>query len=221
MDDATATATAPAAPTATTTTTASDPTPPGGSHGRLGTAAWIVSSLLLVVLVVGIWLKVSGDRSGANLANAIIAGDRPDAPALTTETVFDSGPTTAAIPTDEVLVVNWWASWCGPCREEAPALMEIADDYDGRVTVVGMNAGAQDLQSDARAFAREFDLDFPLLRADRGDEDAWGVGGFPETFIVGTDGRISSFVNGPIDEETLRSLLDAELDEQRGDKDAA
>ena len=201
--------------------TATDPTPPGGSHGRLGTVAWIVSSLLLVVLVIGIWLKVSGDRSGANLANAIIAGDRPVAPTLPTGTVFDSGPTTDAIPTDEVLVVNWWASWCGPCKDEAPALNEIADDYDGRVTVVGMNAGAQDLESDARAFAREYELDFPLLRADRGDEDAWGTGGFPETYVVGTDGRISSFVNGPIDEETLRDLLDAELAEDRGDRDAS
>lgn len=200
--------------------TAADPTPSGAGHSRLGTAAWIVSSLLLVVLVLGIWIKVSGDRSGANLTNAIIAGERPMAPTLPTETVFDSGPTTSSIATDEVLVVNWWASWCGPCREEAPALNEIADDYEGRVTVVGMNAGAQDLRSDARAFAREYELAFPLLRADRGDEDAWGTGGFPETFVVGTDGRISSFVNGPIDEETLRALLDAELDEDRGDRDA-
>jgi thiol-disulfide isomerase/thioredoxin len=168
-----------------------------------------------VVLVIGIWLKVSDDRSGASIANAIIAGKRPVAPTLPTKTVFDDGSTAAKIPGDEILVVNWWASWCGPCKDEAPALNEIADDYDGRVTVVGMNAGAKDLRRDARRFAKEYDLVFPLLRADRGDEDAWGTNGFPETFIVGTDGKISSFVNGPIDEETLRGLLDAELDEHR------
>ena len=201
--------------------TPADPTPPGVGHSRLGTAAWIVSSLLLVVLVMGIWLKVSSDRSGANLANAIIAGKRPVAPELPTDTVFDDGPTAARIPSDEILVVNWWASWCGPCKDEAPALNEIADDYDGRVTVVGLNTGAQDLRSAARRFAREYELEFPLVRGDRGDEDAWGVAGFPETFIVGTDGKISSFVNGPIDEETLRGLLDAELEEDRGARSKA
>jgi thiol-disulfide isomerase/thioredoxin len=194
----------------------SQPLPPN----RWATVAWIVSSLLLVVLVVGVWLKVSGDRSGANLANAIIAGKRPVAPTLPTKTVFDDGPTAAKIPDDEILVVNWWASWCGPCKDEAPALKEIADDYDGRVTVVGMNAGAQDLRRAARRFADEYKLDFPLVRGARADEDAWGTVGFPETYVVGTDGRISSFVNGPIDEETLRGLLDAELDEDRGAKDA-
>ncbi len=188
-----------------------EPTPPN----RWGTVAWIVSSLLLVVLVVGFWLKVSNDQSGANIANAIIAGDRPEAPALPTETVLRDGPTAAAVPSDEILVVNWWASWCGPCKDEAPALREIADDYDGRVTVVGLNAGAQDLRSDARKFAREHELDFPLLRGARADEEAWGTDYFPETFIVGTDGRISSYVNGPVDEETLRGLLDAELEEDR------
>lgn len=192
--------------------TTADPAPPN----RWATAAWLISCLLLIVLVVAIWLKVSGDRAGANLANAIIAGDRPVAPALPTDTVFEKGPTTAAIPGDEILVVNWWASWCGPCRDEAPVLKEIADDYDGRVTVVGLNAGAQDLRRDARDFAEEFELDFPLVRGSRADEDAWGTGGFPETFVVGADGRISSFVNGPVDEETLRGLLDAELEEDRG-----
>ena len=65
------------------TTTAPDPAPHGGSHW--GTLAWVVSSALLVVLVVGIWLRVSSGREGANLANAIIDGKRPDAPTLPTE----------------------------------------------------------------------------------------------------------------------------------------
>ncbi len=188
---------------------APDPMP----TNRWGTIAWILSSLLLVVLVVGVWMKVGSDREGASLANAIIAGDRPVAPELPTTPVREGG--NVDIPADEVLVVNWWASWCGPCKEEAPVLNEIAEDYDGRVTVVGLNAGAQDLHSDAREFADEYELEVPLVRGARADEDAWGVAGFPETFVVGTDGRISSFVNGPIDEETLRGLLDAELEEDR------
>jgi thiol-disulfide isomerase/thioredoxin len=206
------------------------------TSSRWATIAWIVSSIALVVLVSAVWLRIADERSGAELANAIIAGDRPAAPALPTEPVFDPSdeakagdPDAPGLPdwyrsadgsqlpasNGEVLVVNWWASWCGPCKDEAPELVAVAEDYKGRVTVVGLNAGAQDLHSDARAFAREYELDLPLVRADRADEGAWGVNGFPVTYVIGTDGRISSFVNGPIDSETLRGLVDTELDEDR------
>jgi thiol-disulfide isomerase/thioredoxin len=193
----------------------------------LSTAVWIGASILLVVLVVGVWLRVGGERAGAELSNAIISGKRPAAPALpTTDVPHDGAPglpkwyradesKQLANANGHVLVVNWWASWCGPCEDEAPALKEIADDYDGRVSVVGLNAGSQDLESDARAFVKRHELDFTIVRADRADEDAWGTTGFPETFVVGTDGRISSFINGPIDEDALRGLLDRELAEDR------
>lgn len=205
------------------------PTIPGTttSTSRWSTLAWIGCSVLLTGLVVGIWSKVGADRAGARIANAVVAGERPVAPALPTGGIAGDGapglpgwyrsrdgrqvPTAAS----QVMVVNWWASWCGPCEEEAPALREISKDYDGRVTIVGLNAGAQDLESDARAFVRRHELRFSVVRGSRADETAWGVAGFPETFVVGTDGRISSVVNGPIDEQTLRELLDAELAEER------
>lgn len=203
------------------------PAPPS-DRGRWSTIAWLGCSVLLVALVVGIWLQVGADRAGANLANAIISGERPAAPALPRAGIDGDGAPglpdwyravdgfQAPSPGSEILVVNWWASWCGPCEDEAPALQQVADDYAGRAVVVGVNAGAQDLESDARAFVRRHELDFPVVRASRADEVAWGVGGFPETFVVGVDGRISALVNGPIDEETLRGLIDAELAEQRG-----
>jgi thiol-disulfide isomerase/thioredoxin len=115
-------------------------------------------------------------------------------------------------PGAKVMLVNWWASWCGPCREEAPDLSAIAEDYADDVVVVGVNAGGEDLMSDARAFVREMSIRFPIIRADRAMKDAWGVGGFPESFIVGTDGRISAHINGPIDDDDVRAKLDAELD---------
>lgn len=198
-----------------------------GGGSWWSTVAWLVCSLLLVGLVVGIWFRVGTSSAGANLANAIIAGERPPAPALPTKQIARDGApglpdwyrakdgTQLAASDNEILVVNWWASWCGPCEDEAPILQEVADDYRGRATIVGLDAGAQDLESDARAFVRRHGLTFPIVRGNKADEDAWGNRGFPETYVVGTDGRISSFVNGPIDEETLRGLLDAELEEDR------
>lgn len=199
------------------------------SRSRWATTAWIACSALLVILVVGVWMKVGNDRAGANLANAIISGERPVAPALPSEDLAGDGapglPSWYRAPAEgraqespgaRILVVNWWASWCGPCKDEAPVLAEVARDYEGRVDVIGLNAGNQDLKRDAAAFVRTHELeDLAIVRGDRRHEDAWGVHNFPETFVVGTDGRISSFVPGPIDEETLRGLIDAELDEER------
>ncbi|MCB0878401.1 MAG: TlpA family protein disulfide reductase [Thermoleophilia bacterium] len=199
------------------------PMPPGSRWANL---AWIVSSVVLVVLVVAIWMRVSDGRASADLTNAIIKGDRPAAPALPTDPVSSgtglpdwyraSGDHQAAGDDNQVLVVNWWASWCGPCKDEAPVLEDVAKDYDGRVVVVGLNAGAEDLRSDAREFAKEHEITFPLVRGDRNDKSAWGVTGYPETFVVGTDGHISSYVNGPVDSRTLRAMLDDELDQDRG-----
>lgn len=199
---------------------------------HLVTAAWILFSAMVVVLLGATALRMRDTTAGGKLAGAIVAGERPVAPELpatrlaTTGTPVDETDWYPGLPSwygtrngrqlaagdNEVLVVNWWASWCGPCREEAPHLLAIADAYRGRATIVGVNAGMEDLESDARAFVEEFDLDFPIVRADRSDKDAWGVRGYPETFVVGRDARISARIAGQIDPEQLRSLMDEALD---------
>ncbi len=192
------------------------PVPPA-EPARWATIAWIACSVLLVAFVVGIWMRVGADRAGSNLTNAIIAGERPVAPALPSTELERSGARGLPTPEGEILVVNWWASWCGPCIEEADVLRDVAEDYEGRVTVVGLNPAHKDGESDARAFVKQYDLrSLVILRAGQADEDAWGVNSkIPSTYVVGTDGRISSFVTGQVDDETLRGLVDAELDERR------
>jgi thiol-disulfide isomerase/thioredoxin len=195
---------------------------------RWENVAWVTCCLLLVAFVVGAWMRMNDETAGANIANAIIAGERPDAPALPTTQIDDDGApglpdwyraadgVQVADPADgKVLVVNWWASWCGPCEDEAPELIEIAEEYEGRVVIVGMNPGSEDLESRARRFVQRHEFDFPIVRGTRKDNDAWGVKGYPETFIVGVDGRLSAHVNGPVDADMLRELLDGELEADR------
>lgn len=91
-------------------------------------------------------------------------------------------------------------------------LLDVGDAYAGEgVHVVGMNPASEDAERDARAFVREFAVTYPIVRVRESEKDAWGVRGFPETFIVGRDGRIAAKVNGPIDEQSLVRLLDREL----------
>lgn len=81
------------------------------------------------------------------------------------------------------VVINLWASWCVPCREEAPALEAMWQKYKGRVVILGVNV--RDNEGPARGFAREFDLTYPLVRAEgRELERALGVAVLPETYFI-------------------------------------
>ncbi len=91
-------------------------------------------------------------------------------------------------------------------------LIDIGRAYAGDgVHIVGLNPASEDAERDARSFVREFKVDYPIVRVRASEKAAWGVRGFPETFIVGRDGRISAKVNGPIDEPTLVRLLEREI----------
>jgi cytochrome c biogenesis protein CcmG/thiol:disulfide interchange protein DsbE len=102
------------------------------------------------------------------------------------------------------VLVNLWASWCGPCRHEAPILERFWKRHraDG-VTVLGINV--QDNSEDATAFAREYHLTYPQLRS-VGDErsSAFGSTGVPENFLVDPEGRLALIWRGPVDERFLR-----------------
>lgn len=102
------------------------------------------------------------------------------------------------------VLVNFWASWCDPCRDEAPALEEFQQRYgDGKFTVLGIDT--RDLSDDGREFVREYDLTYPQLRD--GDGDAardFGTGGVPESFLVGPEGTVRLLALGPVTDEYLR-----------------
>ncbi len=102
------------------------------------------------------------------------------------------------------VLVNFWASWCEPCREEAPALEEFQRRHGGpRFTVLGIDT--QDLSSDGRAFVRQYGLSYPQLRdGDGSAADDYGTTGVPENFLVDPRGRVQLLARGPVSEEWLR-----------------
>lgn len=105
------------------------------------------------------------------------------------------------------VLVNLWASWCTPCRREAPELERFSRRHRDRgVTVLGINV--QDNSEDALAFLREYRLSYPQLRS-VGDERsaAFGSTGVPENFLVDPRGRLALIWRGPVDERFLEERV--------------
>ena len=110
----------------------------------------------------------------------------------------------------KVSVVNVWASWCVPCRDEAPLLTELGKDK--RLQVIGINY--KDAPDNARRFLGQYGNPYGMVGADGNGRAAieWGVYGVPETFIVGREGKIAYKLVGPITPDNLDSVVRAEID---------
>ena len=94
-----------------------------------------------------------------------------------------------ALKTGKPAVVNFWASWCGPCADEAPILQDASRRYADRVTFVGVDV--QDLDSDAQAFLRKYGITYPNGSGNAGPISVqYGMRGVPETYFVAPDGRL-------------------------------
>ena len=105
-----------------------------------------------------------------------------------------------------VVLVNLWATWCAPCREELPALERFARANTGRVTVLGIDQGeAADV---AASFAREHGVTFPVLVDERQQYGGtYAAAGLPTSIIVSRDGRIVRAIDGPLTQPQMKDAV--------------
>ncbi len=121
---------------------------------------------------------------------------------------FDGGNFSLAEQRGKVVVVNFWASWCIPCRQEAPVLENTWRKYKDR-GVVFVGVDYVDSESEARKFIQEFNVTYPN-GPDLGTDISrrYHMQGVPETYFVGKDGQLYGNHIGPIDQATLSAKIE-------------
>jgi cytochrome c biogenesis protein CcmG/thiol:disulfide interchange protein DsbE len=183
-----------------------------GYRARL-VAQGVAIGLVALLFVLLAWSLLHDE--GGDLSKQANRGERPAAPDFTLERLDQDGELQLASLRGKVVVLNTWASWCVPCKEEAPFLEQVwRSDRDRGVVVLGLDA--KDFRADARRFADRYDLTFPLVYDGPGDViDGYGVTGFPETFVIDREGRVVrafvGAVNGEEERAELRTAIEGAL----------
>lgn len=195
--------------------------PPGSRGDLFKTAAGVTVTVALIALLAYGVLSSPTDES---VDQALADGQARAAPGFELDVLSEGSlpPAVAGLAAafrdgdvalDELrgypLVLNFWASWCDPCREEAPTL-ERGWIRDAREGVVYMGLNMQDLSGDGRAFIEEFGVTYPSIR-DPGREvaDSYGLTGIPETFFIDASGQVVAHVVGVVSQQQLNAGVKA------------
>lgn len=162
--------------------------------------------LLLAVAIGGAFLIT---RGASNVAPAGVGQMPRPAPDFSLQLLSGKTVRLSDFRGKKPVVINFWASWCPPCREEAPVLARVSRRFKGQVQFLGIIF--QDTRSDAEMFIKEFGIDY-LNGMDPGNISAsYKVTGVPETYFVDKKGQLVDSWLGAIDEANLVTRIERML----------
>lgn len=158
------------------------------------------SSIVVLAVLAVVGLLVYGLLQKGD--SRIAVGDA--APQAQVERLEGSGEESLADYRGRWVMVNFWASWCVPCKEEAAALNQLQEERGGPdFTVLGIDT--EDLSPDAKAFVKRYGVSYPQLRDGSGDlADEFGTTGVPESYLIDPQGNLKEAQLGPVTKEILR-----------------
>jgi cytochrome c biogenesis protein CcmG/thiol:disulfide interchange protein DsbE len=168
--------------------------------GRRRSPGWIAVGAVTVVIVAllayGLMARATSLQVGAPVPDFEL-------------TAFDGSPMKLSSHRGQVVVVNFFASWCNPCREEAPAIQQTWQAYEGSTDVQFFGIAYKDAGSKAQAFLQEFNATYPsTAEPGNGTARQYGVTGVPETFVIDQQGNLVRHYLGAITQAKLSRDVD-------------
>ena len=161
--------------------------------------------LAVLALVALLVYGVNSSGPSRSLDSQIARGEKPAAPALDLTSLDAGAKTSLSDYKGKVVLLNVWASWCTPCREESPLLQrwhERMQPLGG--TVLGIDT--LDIKGDALGFIKKYKLTYPQLNDREGTSiKKLGTAQYPESFVVDKRGRITALQRGPVDDAWMRA----------------
>jgi thiol-disulfide isomerase/thioredoxin len=153
--------------------------------------------------------SASDEQTGASASDERIVrfarNPQPVPPFLVTD--LDGNPVSTAAWKGKVVFINFWATWCPPCRAEIPVLIDLANRYKDRLQIVGVSLDDEDPQ-DVKKFAVHFGINYPIVMASREMVAEYGgVPALPTLFVVNTDGNVVQKHEGLYSQELYETEL--------------
>jgi thiol-disulfide isomerase/thioredoxin len=198
-----------------------DPTPgePGDVGRKTLNPRWIIAGAAALALALLTLPVLRGNRVGEPLktggsAAPAVAGSCDQTGKGTFDFVLKNEvnqPVRLADYKGKVVIVNFWATWCGPCKTEIPDFVKLYAEYkDKGLVIVGISI--DDSPEQLQAFMREYKMNYPVVQMRPEVEDAWGpFYGYPTSFIVARDGSICTKHIGPASKEQFEAEIKALL----------
>jgi cytochrome c biogenesis protein CcmG, thiol:disulfide interchange protein DsbE len=163
------------------------PLPKGASRPWMPAAIAAASGAAVVALLFLLWFGLQQKEiAGVKVVNVPFKTAPDFSLGLFDGSTFSLS---GALQSGKPAVVNFWASWCGPCADEAPVLQDAARRYGDRITFVGVDV--QDVDSDAQSFLRKYGISYANGSGNAGPISVlYGMRGVPETYFIAPDGRL-------------------------------
>ena len=165
---------------------------------RLRLAAQIAAVVIVAALLGLLGWKLNQDESAVTAQ--LDQGGAPAAPDFTLAKLDGSGDLALESLRGKTVVLNFWASWCGPCKDETPLLQEGWKRWQGK-DVVFVGIDVKDFRGDAKDFLARYGVTYPNVYDGKGSTiGRYGVTGYPETYFIDTNGKVRSRIAGPVRE---------------------
>ena len=182
--------------------------------GRKRRSLLLMLPLIVFLALAALFFFRLGSGDPSHIPSALIDREMPQTELPSVRGLERDGKPVPGLSPDafrgQVTLVNVWASWCIPCRDEVPFLDQLSKDQ--RIRLVGINY--KDAPDNARRFLGRYGDPYVAIGADESGRASidWGVYGVPETFLIGRDARIAYKLVGPITAENLERVLKPEID---------